>query len=325
MAINQVFDYLNRRDIAVVGDLHQFYPATLVQRGTPIGFLQQNGTLIPLESSLKIIMKTSMSVALVQEHQDTMLGIWPDLFYQIQQLADEQGCHAVLSCENGTEEYAIQKDDTIIAIVDHNGQVYSDDKQVQQSLTKALEKQVDTQHLRIAYQRGLQKSEIKFLADLVVQQKIVIDDPLLLDTAKQITAQEYDELGNMIQPELTDEQVSQAQQFLADESKLYQLKADSDQQDECDRLEKEMESKYGTSNFDVFNEKNCGGRYRRHEVRFTDAQVEKLMVEAKKAGFYDAKSILGQRIEKAVSSHAVQKPVKSDSLKTRVAQKKDVR
>ena len=81
MGLNPVFDYLNQKNIAVVGKVNEFFPAALVQSGIPIGFLQEDGTLIPLTNTAKVIRDTTMSLAVIQTNQNISLGIWPDLYY----------------------------------------------------------------------------------------------------------------------------------------------------------------------------------------------------------------------------------------------------
>lgn len=325
MGLNPVFDYLNQKNIAVVGKVNTFFPAALVQSGTPIGFLQEDGTLIPLTNTAKVIRDTTMSLAVIQTNQNVPLGIWPDLYYQVQQLSEDLGYQAVLACEHGTEEYAIQRQDETIAVVDHSGNVRSEDKSVQQQISRALQDvQTSPKHLRISYQLGLQKKDIKVLAMLVDQGRLKIDDVSLLETARQIARQEYDELGQMVQPGLSDEQVIQAQEFFADESRLYQLEANPATHFEAEKLKEEMEKKYGTVTFETFNETKLEGKYRRQEARFTDAQLQTLMVAAKSAGLFNTKSPLGQRIEQAVSRSAAQQKSRSNStpLKERIEQKK---
>ena len=324
MGLNPVFDCLNQQNIAIVGEVNQFFPAPLVKEGTPIGILQENGTLIPLTNTAKAIRETSMSIAVVQAHQNVPLGIWPDLYYQVQQLAKEFGYRAVLACEHGTEEYAIQREDQTVAIVDSSGNIRSEDRQLKQTISSALQDvQTTPKHLRISYQLGLQKADIKSLAALVAQGKIKVEDMSLKETARQIAQQEYDEFGQLVQPELSDAQILLAQEFLADEGKLHQLEANPSMQQQAAQLKTEMVEKYGTSEFKILNATRLNGKYQRQEARFTDAQLQSLLVMAKGTGLYDAKSILGQRIEKAVSRNAAQKP--SQSLKSRIDQKKGER
>lgn len=327
MGLHPIFDFLNQQHIAVVGEINHFFPAALVQENVPIGFLQENGSLIPLNNTMKTIMETSMMVAMTQENQGPSLGIWPESFYQIQQITIQQGYHTVLLCEYGTEEYAIQQADKTIATIDHSGNIRAESRSLQQSLTASLQElQTEPQNLRISYQLGLQKEDIKSLARMVEQGKFHVKDKSIRDIALQIAAQEYDAFGQMLQPDLTDEQITLTQEFLAQRQNLLRLEADPASQQEANKLRKDMVEKFGTASFSSFNQNRLAGKYRQ-EARFTDAQLQTLILLAKDTTLYDTKSVLGQRISQAASRsiNMAKKQNKSTSLQVRLEQKKTVR